>query len=152
MHSLSAKHILWLKDNTLFRKQIYYSNLVIGVMDTPYNLSCPLLMYRKEESSIKWKVIFHDSWQFYGPTSWLINETEKYHHAIIVLYILTLVDCHIHTCMYKSLVQMSKHIQALESLSLFLSVLILLIRFRTCYYWLAFVNKLYRIWINVVMF
>ena len=25
-------------------------------------------------------------------SSWLINETEKYHHAIIVLYILTLVD------------------------------------------------------------
>ena len=145
MHSLSAKHILWLKDNTLFRKQIYYSNLVIGVMDTPYNLSCPLLMYTEEESSIKWKVIFHDSWQFYGPTSWLINETEKYHHAIIVLYILTLVDCHIHTCMYKSLVQMSKHIHVLESLSLFLSVLIWLMRFRTCYHWLAFVNQLYRI-------
>ena len=117
--SLSAKHILWLKDNTLLRKQIYYSNSVIGVMDTLYNLSCPLLMYRKEESSIKWKVIFHDSWQFYGPTSWLINETEKYHHAIIVLYILTLVDCHIHICMDKSLFSMSKCTHILEILFLF---------------------------------
>ena len=147
--TISAKHILWLKDNIPNEITDLLQKLVIGVstnivMDTSYNLSCPLLMYTEEESSIKWKVIFHDSWQFYGPTSWLINETEKYHHAIIVLYILTLVDCHIHTCMYKSLVQMSKHIHALESLSLFLSVLILLIRFRTCYQWLAFVNQLDR--------